>query len=49
MTEKQAGLSAVVTAYAHAYHATHESPRIFDDFLADALFSPEAHTQTNQA
>ena len=45
MTEKQAGLSALVMAYARAYHATHDSPKIFDDFLADSLFTPEAHTQ----
>src|SRR6478672_982425 len=49
MAEKQAGLSAVVMAYARAYHATRESPHIFDDFLADALFTPEEHIQTDQA
>ncbi len=48
MTEKQAGLSAMVMAYARAYHATHDSPKIFDDFLADSLFTPEEHTQTDQ-
>ena len=49
MTEKQAGLSAMVMAYARAYHATHDLPKIFDDFLADSLFTPEEHTQTDQA
>jgi methyltransferase (TIGR00027 family) len=49
MTEKQAGLSAIVMAYARAYHSTHDSPKIFDDFLAEALFTPEEHTQTDQA
>jgi len=49
MAEKQAGLSAMVMAYARAYHATHDSPKIFDDFLADSLFTPEEHTQTDQA
>lgn len=48
MTEKQAGLTAIVMAYARAYHATHDSPKILDDFLADALFTPEERTQTNQ-
>ena len=48
MTEKQAGLSAMVMAYARAYHATHDSPKIFDDFLADSLFTPEEQTQTDQ-
>ena len=45
MTENQAGRSAIVMAYARAYHATHDSDRIFDDFLADALFTPEEHIQ----
>lgn len=49
MAEKQAGLSAIVMAYARAYHATHDSPKIFDDFLADTLFTAEEHTQTDQA
>jgi methyltransferase (TIGR00027 family) len=35
-------------AYARAYHATHDSPRIFDDFLADALFTPEEHARTDR-
>lgn len=48
MTEKQAGLSAMAMAYARAYHATHDSSKIFDDFLADSLFTPEEHTQTEQ-
>ncbi|HML22242.1 MAG TPA: SAM-dependent methyltransferase [Aggregatilinea sp.] len=48
MTEKQAGLSAMGMAYMRAYHATHESPLIFDDFLASGLFTPEDLAQTDQ-
>ena len=48
MTEKQAGLTAIAMAYSRAYHATHEPNIIFDDFLADSLFSPEERAQTNQ-
>ena len=48
MTEKQAGLSAIAMAYARAYHATHDSPKIFDDFLADSLFTQEEHIQMDQ-
>ena len=36
-------------AYARAYHATYDLPKIFNDFLADSLFTPEEHTQTAQA
>src|SRR5688572_12940747 len=48
MTEKQAGLSALGVAYSRAYHARHESPKIFDDHLAPSLFTPEEFDQTGQ-
>lgn len=41
MEEKQAGITALVTAYARAYHAAHDAPQIFNDFLAGQLFSAE--------
>jgi methyltransferase (TIGR00027 family) len=44
MEDRQAGVTALVTAYSRAYHATHDSPKIFDDFLADQLYTPEEHT-----
>ncbi len=36
-------MTALLTAYARVYHATHDSPVIFDDSLADQLFSAEEH------
>ena len=48
MTEKQAGLSALAMAYARAYHATHDSPKIFDDFLANSLFTPKELAERDQ-
>lgn len=48
MTEKQAGLSALGVAYSRAYHAKHESPKIFDDHLAPSLFTPEEFEQTGR-
>lgn len=48
MKEKQAGLTAIAMAYARAHHATHDSPKIFDDFLADQLFTLEEHSQTDR-
>lgn len=48
MTEKQAGLTAIAMAYARAHHAKHASPKIFDDFLADQLFTPEERAQTDR-
>jgi methyltransferase (TIGR00027 family) len=41
MTDRQAGLSALAMAYARAHHATYDSPKIFDDFLAASLFTQE--------
>lgn len=48
MTEKQAGLTAIAMAYARAHHAKHASPKIFDDFLADQLFTSEERAQTDR-
>ena len=48
MAEKQSGLTAIAMSYSRAYHATYEPHKIFDDFLANALFTPEERAQTNQ-
>lgn len=45
MEARQAGITALVTAYCRAYHATHDSPKIFDDFKADDLYTEEEHIQ----
>jgi methyltransferase (TIGR00027 family) len=43
MDENRASTTALMTAYCRAYHATYASPKIFDDFLADRLFTREEH------
>jgi methyltransferase (TIGR00027 family) len=43
MDEKWASITALITAYCRGYHATHDSPKIFDDFLAAELFTSEEH------
>ncbi len=43
MDEKWASITALITAYCRGYHATHDSPKIFDDFLAAQLFTDEEH------
>jgi methyltransferase (TIGR00027 family) len=48
MAEIQAGITALVTAYARAYHATHDRPIIFDDSLADQYYTAEEHRQFNK-
>jgi methyltransferase (TIGR00027 family) len=41
MDGSKASLSAQFSAFARAYHARHDSPKIFDDPLAEQLFAPE--------
>jgi methyltransferase (TIGR00027 family) len=48
MTENQAGLTALITAYARGYHATHDDTKVFDDFLADAYYTPQEHAWFDQ-
>lgn len=44
MEENQVSLTALISAYARAYHAMHDSPKIFHDFLAYHLFTDEEFT-----
>ena len=39
MQESRVSVTALVTAYARAYHATYDDPKIFDDFIAPQLFT----------
>ncbi|MHB8842511.1 MAG: class I SAM-dependent methyltransferase [Candidatus Aquicultor sp.] len=41
MQENRVSVTALVTAFARAYHSTHDDPKIFDDFLAHDLFTEE--------
>ncbi|MCL4395516.1 MAG: class I SAM-dependent methyltransferase [Chloroflexi bacterium] len=41
MEQSRVSVTALVTAYVRAYHATHDDPKIFDDFLANELFTPQ--------
>src|SRR5579871_1534118 len=45
MQEQQNGISALVTAYARAYHATHDSPVIFDDSITDQMYTAQEHVE----
>ncbi|HEY3373771.1 MAG TPA: class I SAM-dependent methyltransferase [Candidatus Aquicultor sp.] len=44
MQANQVSITALITAYARAYHATHADPKIFDDFLAHGFFTEEERT-----
>jgi O-methyltransferase involved in polyketide biosynthesis len=37
MKEDKPSFSAMTTAYIRVYHSVHDTPKIFDDFLADRL------------
>lgn len=41
MPQKESGLTALIAAFGRAYHSQYDSPKIFDDFLAKELISPE--------
>jgi methyltransferase (TIGR00027 family) len=41
MDHSKASFTALFCAFARAYHATHDSPKIFGDPLAEQLFAPE--------
>lgn len=43
MEENQVSRLALFAAYARAYHAVHDNPKIFDDFLAARLLTKEEH------
>lgn len=43
MDKNKGSLTALLTAYARAYHAVHDQPKIFDDFLAYQFFTEEEH------
>ncbi len=43
-----AGVTALGMAYNRAYHAAHDSPKIFDDFLAKDLFTANELAQTEK-
>jgi methyltransferase (TIGR00027 family) len=43
MEENQVSQLSLTTAYCRAYHASHDNPKIFNDFLAPFLFTEEEH------
>jgi len=48
MKENQASYSAMTTAYIRAYHSMHDTPKIFDDFLAYRLIPQEVRVLIEQ-
>ena len=48
MKENQASFTAMMVAYMRAYHAMHETPKIFDDFLAYCLIPEDKRKQIEQ-
>jgi methyltransferase (TIGR00027 family) len=43
MNDRRVSITALVTAYARVYHATHDDPKIFDDYIAPQLFTEQEH------
>ena len=43
MEENKVSLTALITTFTRAYHAMHDVPKIFDDFLAYHMFTQEEY------
>ncbi len=41
MQDNRVSITAIITAYVRAYHATHDNPKIFDDYMAPRLFTEQ--------
>ena len=48
MEQQNVSATALITAFARAYHATHDSPKIFDDTLAHRILTREEHAYFSQ-
>ncbi len=48
MKENQASFTAISVAYMRAYHSMHDTPKIFDDFLAYDLIPKEKRVRIEQ-
>src|SRR5665647_1569515 len=48
MKKDKGSFSAIMTAYMRAYHAKHDNPKIFDDFLAYSLIPDDIRAQTEE-
>ena len=48
MQNDRCSLTAMGTAFMRAYHAAHDHPKIFDDFLAHQLITPEEHRESEE-
>lgn len=43
MKQNESSITSLISAFARAYHSEHDSPLIFDDFLAKQLITTEEH------
>lgn len=48
MKKDKGSFSALLTAYMRAYHAKHDNPKIFDDFLAYSLIPDDIRAQIEE-
>jgi len=48
MKKDKGSFSAIMTAYMRAYHAKHDNPKIFDDFLAYSLIPDDIRAQIEE-
>ncbi|PAD37804.1 class I SAM-dependent methyltransferase [Terribacillus sp. 7520-G] len=41
MNKKESSLTSLISAFSRAYHSQHDTPKIFDDYIAKELILPE--------
>ena len=49
MEQNQVSLTALLTAFARAYHSIHDSPKIFNDYLAEKVLTEEEQAFLGQS
>lgn len=48
MEENQVSVTALISAYIRSYHAQHDTPKIFNDYLADQLLTEDERLNIGQ-
>jgi O-methyltransferase involved in polyketide biosynthesis len=48
MEKEQVSFTALSTAFCRGYHAVHDTPKIFDDFLANSILTEYELTSIEQ-
>lgn len=48
MNNNESSVTSLVSAFARAFHSKYDTPKIFDDFLANNLISPQEFSSISE-